>query len=217
MAHIKSDILAEWQKKYADLVIIDKLKSGKEADVWLVRTGGELKALKVYAENTLRSRQAYTEGQWISSPSLRKAIKQKTKIGKDLQQRLWTKREYYLLKKLRDAGVNTPAVFAYTDNAILMEYLGDANQAAPRLIDIKLDAETAKQAQEELERSVQILLENGVVHADLSPYNILWWKDRPWIIDLPQATDIRHNPNWQEFYKRDVENIKRYFAGLRGN
>jgi RIO kinase 1 len=212
MNKIRDEVLTEWRKKYSDFEIIDKLKSGKEADVWSVFIGGELRALKVYVASNMSTRQAYTEGQWINSPSLRKATKQKTKVGKDLQRRLWTKREYYLLKKLRELGATVPEVFAYTDDAILMQYLGDEASAAPRLIDIALGAESKASAKTEIERNLRVLLENGIVHADLSPYNILWWENKPWIIDLPQAADIRHNPNWKEFYERDVENIRRYFV-----
>lgn len=211
---MKDEILTEWRKKYPDVSVIRKLKSGKEADIWLLRVNGELRALKVYASASLSTRQAYTEGQWINAPSLRKAVRQKTKVGKDLQRRLWTKREYYLLKKLRDLGATVPEVFAYTDNAILMQYLGDEDEAAPRLVDITLDSESKILAKMEVERNLQILLENGVVHADLSPYNVLWWDAKAWIIDLPQAADVRHNPHWKEFYERDVENIRKYFAEL---
>lgn len=212
MNKIRSEVLTEWRKKYPDLEIVDKLKSGKEADVWSVRVDGGLCVLKVYAGVSPSTRQTYLEGQWINSPSLRKATKQKTKVGKDLIRRLWTKREYYVLKKLQDLGATVPEVFAYTDDAILMQYIGNEAGPAPRLIDVTLDTESKQTAKIEIERNLRILLENGIVHADLSPYNVLWWENRSWIIDLPQATDIRRNPNWKELYERDVANIQRYFS-----
>ena len=95
-----------------------------------------------------------------------------------------------------------------------MQYLGVEHTPAPRLIDAQLDAGTKRHVRETIERSLRILLENGVVHADLSPYNVLWWDDKPWIIDFPQAADTRRNPNWQEFYERDVANVRRYFEGV---
>jgi RIO kinase 1 len=207
----QTNIPGEWLKKYPDIKVVSKLKSGKEADVWLVRANHILYALKVYVTGQLSTRSRYTEGQWITESSLRKAVRQKTKVGKNLQQKLWTKREYYLLKKLHSLGANVPEVFAYTDTAILMQYLGSEQEPAPRLIDIELDGTTKQQVLKDLEKSLRILFENGVVHADLSPYNILWWNNKPWIIDFPQATDMRRNPNWQEFYKRDLANISKYF------
>lgn len=204
-------ILDEWRKKHPDLAVVSKLKSGKEADVWLVRITGSLFALKIYASNGLSTRAKYTQGQWISQPSLRKAVRQKTKVGKDLQQRLWTKREFYLLKKLHEEGAIVPEVFAHTDNTILMQYLGNEEMAAPRLINIELDSSTKKAAQSKIEESIKLFLKNGIVHADLSAYNILWWNGLPWVIDFPQAADIRHNPSWRELYERDLKNIRTYF------
>jgi len=211
MPKLQSDILREWQKKYPDFTLVAELKSGKEADLWLVRIKSSLFALKVYVGAESSTRVSYTQGRWVSRSSLRKAIKQKTKVGKELQQRLWTKREYYLLKKLRDKGAIVPNVFSFTDTAILMEYLGDEHAAAPRLIDVVLDASIKPTVQMQIESSMKLFLDNGIVHADLSPYNILWWNNRPWIIDFPQAVDIRRNPNWQELYNRDLYNVRSYF------
>jgi RIO kinase 1 len=211
MAKLQDRILAEWRKKYPDISVVNKLKSGKEADLWLVRIKGELLALKVYVDTALSTRAQYTQGQWINSPSLRKAVKQKTKVGKDLQQRLWTKREYYLLNKLHKEGAIVPEVFAFTDTAILMQYLGNEQAAAPRLIDVALDDTIKPQVLDTIEASMKLFLDNGIVHADLSPYNILWWNEQPWVIDFPQAADIRHNSNWQELYERDIRNVRKYF------
>lgn len=214
MPELPDNVRSEWLKKYKDFTVVRRLKSGKEADVWLVCSNNKLCALKVYNGLNLRSRAQYTEGRWIAESSLRKAVRQKTKVGRDLQQKLWTKREYYLLRKLHELGVHTPQVYAHTDNAILMEYIGDSNEAAPRLIDISLTSEVKKSAQRIIEHDLQILLQNGVVHADLSAYNILWWQNQPWIIDFPQAADVRHNPHWETLYKRDVQNIRQYFEKL---
>jgi RIO kinase 1 len=205
-------VFSEWQKKYPDLVVLRRLKSGKEADLWLVGAGGNSYALKVYIGSSLSTRAKYNAGQWIQEASLRKAVKQKTKVGKALQQRLWTKREYYLLKKLHTEGAIVSEVYAYTDTAILMQYLGDEREAAPRLGDIRLDDSIKLKVLETIERSMQLFLDNGIVHADLSSYNILWWDNKPWIIDFPQAADIRYNPNWRELYERDIENVRKYFA-----
>ncbi len=211
MTKLQDDMLAHWRKQYPDIEVVQQLKSGKEADVWLVRTGDQLCALKVYAAAGLSTRSKYTQGQWINEASLRKAVKQKTKVGRDLQQRLWTKREYYLLQKLREQGAIVPEVYGYTDTSILMQYLGDEQEAAPRLIDVTLDDAAKAATLRKIEESMQMFLDNGIVHADLSAYNILWWNDQPWVIDFPQAADVRRNPDWQELYDRDLRNIRSYF------
>jgi RIO kinase 1 len=210
---LSKNVLNEWAKKYPSLVIVGIIKSGKEADVWKVLIREKPYALKVYNPMVqLSTKEQYIEGQWINEPSLRKAVKQKTKVGKTLQQRLWTKREYYLIKKLFEKGAIVPEVFDYTDNAILVQYLGDENGFAPRLIDIELSDSLKTQTLVEIEANIKLFLDNGIVHGDLSAYNILWWDGKPWIIDFPQSIDIRHNPNWKQFYERDVQNIKNYFV-----
>jgi len=105
-----------------------------------------------------------------------------------------------------------PEVFDYTDDAILMQYLGDENGFAPRLVDIELSDNIKAKVLDEIEKSIKLFLDNGIVHGDLSAYNILWWDGKPWVIDFPQAVDIRHNPNWKQFYDRDVNNIKDYLS-----
>lgn len=175
--------------------------------------GGEYYALKIYNPRVkLSTRDDYTEGQWFNSPSLRKAMKQKTKVGKSFQQKLWVRREYYLLKKLSDQGARLPKVFGHSDDAILMQYIGNEEKPAPRLVDVNLDNETKARVLAELEENIQMFLDNGVVHSDLSEYNILWWNDQPWIIDFPQAIDTRRNPNWKKFYDRDLRNVRDYLA-----
>ena len=211
MSNLPKNIYSEWVKKYPSFEIVGTIKSGKEADVWLVKIKEIQYALKVYDPKTqLSTKGQYTEGQWINESSLRKAVKQKTKVGKTLQQKLWIKREYYLLKKLFEQGAIVPEVFDYTDNAILMQYLGDENGFAPRLIDIELSDDIKAQVLSEVKANVKLFLDNGIVHGDLSAYNILWWDSRPWVIDFPQAVDIRHNPNWNLFYERDLQNIDKY-------
>lgn len=213
MNHLPNNVRSEWAKKYPGLEVIGKLKSGKEADLWQIRIKEKRYALKVYEPKAqLSTKGQYTEGQWLREPSLRKAVKQKTKVGKTLQQRLWTKREYYLLKKLYEQGAIVPKVFDYTDSAILMQYLGDDTGPALRLIDIELGGYTRTQVLREIEASIKLFLDNGIVHGDLSAYNILWWNNKPWIIDFPQAVDIRHNPNWKLLYERDVQNVQKYLG-----
>ena len=156
MAELQDAVLNCWRKKYPDICVKQKLQSGKEADLWLVEAQGKPYALKVYVGTRLSSRTTYTEGQWLREASLRKAVRQKTKVGRDLQQRLWTRREYHLLQKLRQQGAIVPEVFACTDNAILMQYLGNEQQAAPRLVDVVFDRVTKRQTLAKIEASLQL-------------------------------------------------------------
>ncbi len=212
MAIIQQSVLLEWQKKYTDFKVVRKLKSGKEADAWLVSMSNTLYVLKNYKGNHMRTRDQYNEGKWIHEASLRKAIRQKTNIGKNLQKKLWVKREYYIMKKVFAFGAAVPEVFDYTADSILMQYIGDAHHPAPRLIDVHFSDHEKKKILMIIESNLKLFLENGIIHADLSPYNILWWNNKPWIIDFPQSIDIRKNPNWEKLYNRDLENIKNYLG-----
>ena len=123
----------------------------------------------------------------------------------------WIRREFFLLKKLHEMGANVPEVYDWTPESILMEFIGD-DEIAPRLIDVELTKKQAIMAFEAVLKAVKLMLECGVVHSDLSAYNILWWQDKPWIIDLPQAIDMRQNLNRTELLKRDLNNLTAYFS-----
>lgn len=208
----KFSIPLKWLHALPGLEVSRLIKSGKEADVWLLSQNNNLFAAKVYRNDRKRSRDNYTEGNYFKEASLRKAVALKTKRGKEIEQELWVKREYYLLRKLYELGAAVPEVFAYSHNAILMQYLGDKQQNAPRLIDCSLALNEAVKVHKIITDNMQLFLDNGIVHGDLSAYNILWWQNQPWIIDFPQAIDIRHNPHWREFYERDIANIAKYFS-----
>jgi RIO kinase 1 len=124
----------------------------------------------------------------------------------------WVRREFFLLEKVAKLGATVPKVYDWTPESILMEFIGD-EYVAPRLVDIQLDKTASKPALESILHDVERLLECGVVHGDLSAYNVLWWQDKPWIIDLPQAIDIRRNPYKDELLKRDLDNVMHYFLG----
>lgn len=190
-------ILNDYEKKNYHLRNPAEVKSGKEATVFLVFFQGKPLALKVYIDPEVRSFQnnlTYVEGKYFRSPSERKAVLKKNKAGKRLLHKGWIRREFYLLQKLYNEGVNVPKVYEWTDESILMESIGD-EEIAPRLIDVELTESQAKVAFEKIIQDIKIMLNLGIVHSDLSAYNILWWKDQPWIIDLPQAIDIRQHPN----------------------
>ncbi len=207
-------IIRAYEQKNYHLRHPRKVKTGKEAMVFMVEFGRQTLALKVYIDPQFRSFQnnsAYLEGKYYRKPSERKAVLKRGKFGRKLMHRNWVRREFYLLKKLNSLGANVPKVYDWTPESILMEFIGDEH-VAPRLTDVILTKSQAQSAFQHILHDVKLLLQCGVVHGDLSAYNILWWQEKPYIIDLPQAVDIRHNPHKDELLKRDLQNLFNYFA-----
>lgn len=186
-----NETLQKWHSKIKDLEIIKPIKSGKEASVYLVYSSSiekdrNLFALKIYRENHLKASNAeYLLGKHFKERSHQKAVAKRNKFGKELIQRVWTRREYYMLEKLYSQRTKVPKVYDFTDNSILMEYIGDENIAAPKLISVDLDHLTAKRFYNEVINSMRIFLDNGIVHGDLSEHNILYWDNEIYIIDFP--------------------------------
>jgi RIO kinase 1 len=207
------EILKTYANKGFNLYNPREVKSGKEATVYLVFLKNRSLALKVYKNHKTRAFQKnidYIEGNFYRNPFERRMIKNNTKIGKDLVQRNWVRREYYLLNKLHRAGATVPEPLAWTPESILMEFIGD-DLIAPRLSDTLLSPQQAKIAFTAIIKDIHLFLESGIVHGDLSAYNILWWQQKPIIIDLPQSIDIRSNPNKEMLLKRDLVNVMNYF------
>lgn len=208
-------ILNDYENKKYHLQNPRQVKSGKEATVFVVSFQEKPLALKVYIDPEVRSfknNQSYLEGKYFRSPSERKAVLKQNKAGKRMLHQGWIRREFHLLDKLHGMGATVPKVYEFTSESILMEFIGN-EYVAPRLIDIEITAKQAKEAFEAILKNIELMLECGVVHSDLSAYNILWWQNRPWIIDLPQAIDIRQNPNKDTLLKRDLDNVINYFEG----
>lgn len=210
----KNNFIDSWLKKYPDIKIIRNIKSGKEATVFLIETGDQFRCLKVYDRLSMatKANSVYLLVKWFKEPSVRKSITNGNKFSQDLLKKLWVKREYYLLKKLSQKGVNLPKVFDYNNNSIMMEYLGTLNLSAPLIKDIDFSPDLAKLAFDEIIKSIKIFIKNGIVHADLSEFNILWWQDKPFIIDFPQAVDIRSNPNYKLLLRKDINHIVTFFS-----
>lgn len=211
----KNKVLVEFFKKDIKLLFLNDIKSGKEAVVSKVEWDSKIYALKIYKDNSHTSFNRYNkyrEGKYIKSPSERRAIQKKNKYGRKIIESSRTALEYKMLEKLYEQGAFVPQVFAYTSNSILMEYLGNENYPAPKIKDVELSQTQMKDAHEKIMENINIFYKNGFVHGDLSEFNILWWKEKPYIIDFPQAIDIRTNPNAEELLERDVQNIKRFFS-----
>jgi len=195
------------------------VKSGKEATVYRCEahpsTGLPYLAAKFYRPRRTRGFQndaIYREGRIVRNERLNRAVKNKASFGREAEFAMWKSAEYETLRLLHGAGLDVPKPVAYTENVILMQYVGDAAMAAPPLYAAGLEPDEARMAFERLLWNIEAMLDLHRIHGDLSPYNVLWWEGRAWIIDFPQAIDPRVNRNAQDLLWRDVENVCRFFA-----
>ncbi len=193
-----------------------QLMSGKEAMVFVVRCGTETRCAKVYKEATHRSfRQAvdYTENRKVKNTRQARAMAKGTRFGRESQEAAWQSAEVDALYRLAAAGVRVPKPLNFHDGVLLMELVTDAEgSAAPRLNDAQFTPEQARAHHATLIKEVVRMLCAGVVHGDLSEFNILLSADGPVIIDLPQAIDAAGNNHAQRMLLRDVENLRNFFG-----
>ncbi len=193
-----------------------QLKSGKEAEVYVVRCGDETVAAKVYKEAHKRSfRQAtdYTENRKVRNSRQARAMAKGTKFGREQQEAAWQSAEVDALYRLAAAGVRVPRPLNFHEGVLLMELVADADgQAAPRLNDLEFTPEDARRHHATLVAEVVRMLCAGVVHGDLSEFNILLAADGPVIIDLPQAVDAAGNLHAPRMLLRDVDNLQHFFG-----
>lgn len=193
-----------------------QLMSGKEAMVFVVRCGDETRCAKIYKEATHRSfRQAvdYTENRKVKNSRQARAMAKGTRFGKEAQEAAWQSAEVDALYRLAAAGVRVPRPYNFHDGVLLMELVADEHgAAAPRLNDVELTPEQARAHHATLITEVVRMLCAGVVHGDLSEFNILLAADGPVIIDLPQAVDAAGNNHAQRMLLRDVANLRGFFG-----
>ena len=196
--------------------VVRQLMSGKEAMVFVVRRGDETLCAKVYKEATQRSfRQAvdYTENRKVKNTRQARAMAKGTKYGREKQEEAWQSAEVDALYRLAGAGVRVPKPFSFLEGVLLMELVADADgAAAPRLNDVAFTPEAARANHAMLLGEVVRMLCAGVVHGDLSEFNILMAADGPVIIDLPQAVDAAGNNHAPRMLLRDVDNLRHYFG-----
>jgi RIO kinase 1 len=196
--------------------VVRQLMSGKEAMVFVVRCGVESRCAKVYKEADKRSfRQAvdYTENRKTKNSRQARAIAKGTRFGREAQENAWQSAEVGALFRLAAAGVRVPRPYNFHAGVLLMELVtDDEGNAAPRLNDVKLTPEIAIELHRRLIREVVRMLSAGVVHGDLSEFNILLGTDGPVIIDLPQAVDAAGNNHAPRMLVRDVDNLRRFFG-----
>lgn len=196
--------------------VIRSLKSGKEAAVYVVRCGTEICCAKVYKEADQRSfRQSvlYQEGRKVRNSRRARAMQKSSRFGRQEQESAWQNAEVTALYRLTAVGVRVPKPYNFVDGVLLMELVTDADgQAAPRLNDLEMTKEQALAYHGFLIGQIVRMLCDGLVHGDLSEYNVLVGSDGPIIIDLPQAVDAAGNNNARMMLERDVGNMTAYFG-----
>ncbi len=196
--------------------VVRQLMSGKEAMVFVVRSAGETRCAKVYKEADQRSfRQAvdYTENRKTKNSRQARAMAKGTRYGRASQERAWQSAEVDALYRLANAGVRVPKPYNFHEGVLLMELVTDAEgNAAPRLNDVALSADEARDFHQRLIGEVVRMLCAGVVHGDLSEFNVLASADGPVIIDLPQAVDAAGNNHAPAMLERDVSNLRNFFG-----
>lgn len=196
--------------------VLRQLMSGKEASVYVVRCGTEIRCAKVYKEAGKRSfKQAvqYREGRKVRNSRRSRAMEKGSKFGRDEQEDLWQSAEVDAMFRLAKAGVRVPVPYGCFDGVLIMELVTDDDgEVAPRLNDVILTAEQAREDHAAIIKDVVRMLCEGLIHGDLSEFNVLVDSYGPVIIDLPQAVDAAANNNAEWMFERDVNNMRNYYG-----
>ena len=199
--------------------VVRPLMSGKEAHVYLVIAHGEQHVAKIYKEandRTFRQRSEYTEGRRVRNTRDQRAMSKRSRFGRAQQEAAWRAAEVDVIYRLREAGVCVPEPKTYIDGVLVMELVTDRQgNPAPRLADVTLDEKQGEEMFDGLIREVVKMLCAGLVHGDLSEFNILVGSRGAVIIDFPQAVDSATNQNARKLLLRDVGNLVRFFARHR--
>jgi len=196
--------------------VLSQLMSGKEATVYVVRCGNEIRCAKVYKEAAKRSfKQAatYQEGRKVRNSRRARSMEKGSKFGRKQQEDTWQNAEVDALYRLANAGVRVPVPYGCFNGVLLMELVtDDEGQAAPRLNDISMSADQAREDHAEIMNYVKLMLCAGLIHGDLSEFNVLVDDYGPVIIDLPQAVDAAANNSAEAMLTRDVQNMSNYYG-----
>ncbi|WP_404363274.1 PA4780 family RIO1-like protein kinase [Marinobacter sp.] len=196
--------------------VLFQLMSGKEAQVYVVRSGESIRCAKVYKEAQKRSfKQAvqYQEGRKVRNSRQARAMGKKSRYGQKEQEDAWLNAEVDALYRLAAAGVRVPKPLGFVDGVLLMEMISDEDgKAAPRLDDVTLTPDQARAYHQQVIADVVRMLSDGLIHGDLSEFNVLVDPQGPVIIDLPQAVNAAGNNSAEQMLERDVDNMRRYFG-----
>ena len=196
--------------------VLRSLMSGKEAQVFLVRCGQEICCAKVYkdvADRSFKKAVQYQEGRKIRNSRRQRAMEKRSKFGRDQQEEVWQRAEVDALFQLAAAGVRVPKPYGLFGGVLLMELIvGADGDVAPRLNDISMSAEQAIRDHATVMNYILRMMCVGLIHGDLSEFNVLQDAEGPVIIDLPQVVNAAANNSAKSMLQRDVENITQYYA-----
>lgn len=199
--------------------ILYRVRPGKEATVICCRGGAvaplPLIAAKVYHDRSFRgfaNDAAYQQGRVILDQRARRAFATKTRFGREVQTGLWTAAEFETLKMLHTAGADVPQPFTHSADVLLMEFIGDEDGPAPLLQRVSLERDEAEHLFRILMRNIELWLSLNRIHADLSPFNVLYDNGALKVIDFPQAVDPRFSPEAYDLLARDIERVAAYFV-----
>jgi RIO kinase 1 len=219
------DLQGLYERGYFD-TLLGEVKGGKEATVYLVAREGRRLAAKIYADietRAFRDDAVYWNDVFIGDRRTAKAMKNKTRAGRRAQQAIWVAREYAYLWRLVEAGVPVPrpavgpepSVYGAAGSVVLMEFVGEGDDPAPRLSDVRLDREDAKDAYRQSAGILVRLAALGLVHGDFSTYNLLWHDGKVVLIDVPQMMELAVSRSARGLLERDVHTLVASFRRLR--
>jgi RIO kinase 1 len=196
-----------------------QLKSGKEATVYVCEGNDGLVAAKLYVDSRVRGFKddaVYREGRFVADGRIKKAIDQRTETGISAQNFLWVAEEFAQLHSLHAAGVRVPKPLAHEGNVILMEFIGNDEDVAPRVADARLTKTEAEDAFSQSLEQYARMLASGRVHGDYSTFNLLWWRGECVVIDFPQVVSVKQ-PTASAILERDIQGLCRTFTtfGIR--
>ena len=195
-----------------------RLMSGKEADIFIVRCGDTVRCAKVYkdaAKRSFKKAAEYQEGRSVRGGRRARAMAKRSSYGRQQQEEIWQSAEVTALARLAKAGVRVPETYGCVDGVLLMELITDDDgEVAPRLDDVVLTREQALEDHTLMMHYIKLMLCEGLVHGDLSEFNVLLDAYGPVVIDLPQAVDAAANNNAQAMLTRDVNKITQYYAAF---
>lgn len=198
--------------------VLSRLMSGKEADVFVVRCGEHIRCAKVYkdaAKRSFKKAAQYQEGRKVRSGREARAIEKRSNYGRQQEEKIWQNAEVNALSTLANAGVRVPETFGCVDGVLLMELvMDDEGDVAPRLDDVTMSAEQAREDHALMMHYIKLMLCAGLIHGDLSEFNVLVDAYGPVIIDLPQAVNAAANNSAQAMFSRDVNNMRRYYGAF---
>ena len=196
--------------------VVSRLMSGKEADVFIVRCGDHIRCAKVYKDAVKRSFKKaaqYQEGRKVRGGRQARAMGKRSSYGRQLEEEIWQTAEVDALSRLNEAGVRVPDTYCCVDGVLLMELVSDeSGDVAPQLGHVSMSEDEALKQHKEMMHNIMLMLCAGIIHGDLSEFNVLVDGKGPVIIDLPQAVNASANNSAEAMFARDVNNMRRYYG-----